>query len=130
MLDGVTYFNCRQHSVWPIILINYNLPPKVHTCCDCILCYSTIPGTVKNLDSYLVLLYDKLEELAEGVSTLDLWEKELFWLHVYLILGFGDYPRISKLTQMKGHNGLHPCQFCRILGICVEGGKAYYVPLY
>ena len=30
-LDGVTYFSRRQHSVWPVILINYNLPPKVRT---------------------------------------------------------------------------------------------------
>lgn len=129
-LDGVTYFSRRKHSVWPVILINYNLPPKVRTRCDRILCYGVIPGTVKNLDSYLVPLHDELEELAKGVSTLDPWEEELFWQHVYLILGFGDYPGISKLTRMKGHNRLHPCQFCEILAVRVEGGKVYYVPLY
>jgi len=31
---------------------------------------------------------------------------------------------------MKGHNGLHPCRFCEILGIRAEGRKVYYVPLY
>ena len=31
---------------------------------------------------------------------------------------------------MKGHNGLHPCQFCEILGVCPEGRKVYYIPLY
>ena len=129
-LDGVTYFSRRQHSVWPVILINYNLPPKVHTRRDRILCYSVIPGTIKNLDSYLVPLYDELNKLAKGVSTLDPWEEELFWQHVYLILGFGDYPGIAKLTRMKGHNGLHPCQFCEIIGIRAEGGKVYYVPLW
>ena len=129
-LDGVTYFSRRQHSVWPVILINYNLPPKVRTRRDRIICYGIIPGTVKNLDSYLVPLHDELEELAKGVLTLDPWEEELFWQHVYLILGFGDYPGIAKLTRMKGHNGLHPCQFCEILGICVEGRKVHYVPLY
>ena len=129
-LDGVTYFSRRQHSVWPVILINYNLPPKVHTHRDRILCYGVIPGTVKNLDSYLVPLHDELEELAKGVSTLDPWEEELFLQHVYLILGFGDYPGIAKLTRMKGHNGLHPCRFCEILGIRVKGGRVHYVPLY
>lgn len=129
-LDGVTYFNRRQHSVWPVILVNYNLPPRVRTRRDRIICYGVIPGTVKNLDSYLVPLQDELGELAKGVSTLDPWAEKLFWLHVYLILGFGDYPGISKLTRMKGHNGLHPCRFCEIIGVRVEGGKVYYVPLY
>ena len=129
-LDGVTYFNRRQHSVWPVILVNYNLPPRVRTRRDRIICYGVIPGTVKNLDSYLVPLQDELGELAKGVSTLDPWAEKLFWLHVYLILGFGDYLGISKLTRMKGHNGLHPCRFCKIIGVRVEGGKVYYVPLY
>ena len=130
LLDGVTYFGRHQHSVWPVILVNYNLPPRVRTRHNHILCYGVIPGTVKNLDSYLVPLRDELSELAKGVSTLDPWAEELFWLHVYLILGFGDYPGIAKLTRMKGHNGLHPCRFCEILGTRAEGGKVYYVPLY
>ena len=129
-LDGVTYFNRRQNSVWPVILINYNLPPTVRTRCNCVICYGIIPGSVKNLDSYLIPLHNELGELAKGVSTLDPWAKELFWQHVYLILGFGDYPGLSKLIQMKGHNGLHPCRFCEILGIRIKGGKTNYVPLY
>ena len=130
-LDGMTYFSRRQHAVWPVILVNYNLPPKVRTHRDRIICYGVIPGTVKNLDSYLVPLRDELNELAkDGVEALDPWTEELFWQHVYLILGFGDYPGISKLIQMKGHNGLHPCRFCEIIGVRAEGGKVYYVPLY
>jgi len=126
----VAYFSRRQHSVWPVILINYNLPPEVRTHHDRILCYGVIPGTVKNLDSYLVPLRDELGDLAKGVKSLDLSAEEYFWQHVYLILGFGDYPGIAKLIRMKGHNGLHPCRFCEILGIRAEGGKVYYVPLY
>ena len=131
-LDGMTYFNRhqRRHSVWPVILINYNLPPRVRTHRNHIICYGVIPGTFKNLDSYLIPLHDELGELAKGATTLDPWAEEMFWLHVYMILGFGDYPGIAKLTKMKGHNGLHPCRFCEILGIHAEGGRVYCVPLY
>lgn len=131
-LDGVTYFSRRQrqHSAWPVILINYNLPPKVRVRRDRVLCYGVIPGTVKNLDSYLVPLRDELTELAKGAETLDPWAQEIFWQHVFLILGFGDYPGISKLTEMKGHNGLHPCWFCEIIGVRAGGKGVYYVPLY
>ena len=129
-LDGVTYFSRRKHSVWLVILINYNLSPTIRTRRDRIICYGVIPGTVKNLDSYLIPLHNELGEFAKGVSMLDPWARELFWQHVYLILGFGDYPGLSKLIQMKGHNGLHPCRFCEIIGIRIEGGKTHYVPLY
>ncbi|KAF9645325.1 hypothetical protein BDM02DRAFT_3101561 [Thelephora ganbajun] len=61
---------------------------------------------------------------------LDLWAEEFFWLHVYLILAFGDYPALAKLMHMKGHNDLCPCQFCEIHGVCAPGVKVYYIPLF
>ena len=85
---------------------------------------------IKNLDSYLTPLYEELAELAKGQATLDPWAEEFFWLHVYLILVFGDYPAIAKVMHMKGHNGLCPCRFCEICGLRPPGGKVHYVPLF
>ena len=84
---------------------------------------------IKNLDSYLIPLYEELAGLAKGKATLDPWAEEFFWLHVYLILAFGDYPAITKLLHMKGHNGLCPCRFCEIHGLRPKGVNVYYVPL-
>jgi len=85
---------------------------------------------IKNLDSYLIPLYEELSRLAKGEATLDPWAEEFFWLRVYLILAFGDYPAIAKLMHMKGHNGLCPCRFCNIHGLRPPGVKVYYVPLF
>jgi hypothetical protein len=130
-LDGCTIFNRRKSSAWPVILINFNLPPKIRTRLRWLLCYAVIPAPsmIKNLDSYLIPLYEELAELAKGKSTLDPWAEEFFWLHVYLILAFGDYPALTKLMHMKGHNGVCPCRFCEIHGLRPPGANVYYVPL-
>jgi hypothetical protein len=85
---------------------------------------------IKNLDSYLIPLYEELARLGKGEVTLDPWAEEFFWLHVYLILAFGDYPALAKLMHMKGHNGLCPCRFCEIHGLRPPGLKVHYVPLF
>ena len=85
---------------------------------------------VKNLDSYLTPLYKELTRLARGERTLDPWAEEFFWLHIFLILAFGDYPALAKLMHMKGHNGLCPCRFCEIHGLRPQGSKVHYVPLF
>ena len=131
-LDGCTIFNRRKHFAWPVILINFNLPPKIRTRLQWLLCYAVIPAPtmVKNLDSYLIPLYEELARLAKGEATLDPWAEDFFWLHVYLILAFGDYLAISKLIHMKGHNGFCPCCFCEIHGLRPPGMKVHYVPLF
>ena len=130
-LDGFPIFNKRNQSAWPIILINFNLPPDVRTHLVHILCYGVIPAptAVKDTDSFLYPLYCELVKLATGISTLDLNEDELFLLRVFLILVFGDMPAIAKVMRMKGHNGFCPCRVCEILGIRHPEGKVYYVPL-
>ena len=86
---------------------------------------------MKDVDSFLVPLYDELAQLSEGVGgVLDLTAHERFILCAYLILLFGDIPAISKLLMMKGHNGYSPCRYCEIKGIRNPGEKANYFPLH
>ena len=132
-LDGFAPFKRRSNSAWPVILFNYNLPPDLRTHLDHILCYGVIPGpkSVKDVDSFLIPLYDELARLSEGVEgTLDLTTHEWFVLRAYLILLFGDIPAISKLLMMKGHNGYSPCRYCEIVGIRNPGEKVNYFPLH
>ena len=131
-LDGFAPFKRRSNSAWPIILFNYNLPPDLRTHLDHILCYGVIPGpkSVKDVDSFLVPLYDELAQLSEGVDgALDLSAEEFFILRAYLILLFGDIPAMSKLLMMKGHNGYCPCRYCEIRGVRAPGEKVNYFPL-
>lgn len=130
-LDGFPIFNKRKFSAWPVILINYNLPPDIRTHLVHLLCYGVIPSpkAVKDIDSFLYPLYRELEKLAKGVTSLDLRSREVFLLRAFLILVFGDMPAIAKVMRMKGHNGYCPCRFCEIRGIRYSTGSIYYVPL-
>ena len=107
------------------------LTPNIQTHLIHLLCYGVIPSpkAVKDMDSFLYPLYHELEELAEGITTLDLWSTELFLLHAFLILVFGDMPAVANVMRMKGHNGFCPCCFCKIHGVCCPPGNIYYVPL-
>ena len=68
-LDGMCPFRRQKNTCWPIIVINYGLPPDVRTHLHNIICTSVIPGpySPKDLNSFLQPLIDKLLELAEGV---------------------------------------------------------------
>ena len=130
-LDGFPIFNKRNLSAWPVILLNFNLPPDIRTHLIHVLCYGIIPSpkAVKDLDSFLYPLHCELETLAKGITTLDLRSREVFLLHAFLILVFGDMPAIAKAMRMKGHNGFCPCRSCEIHGIRYPFGSVYYVPL-
>ena len=41
-LDGCTIFNRQKHSAWPVTLINLNLPPKIRTRLQWLLCYAVV----------------------------------------------------------------------------------------
>jgi len=130
-LDGFPIFNKRNLSAWPVILINFSLPPDIRTHLIHLLCYGVIPSpkAVKDMDSFLYPLYRELEKLAKGITSLDLHSKELFLLRAFLILVFGDMPAVAKVMRMKGHNGFCPCHFCEIHGVRYPTGSVYYVPL-
>ena len=130
-LDGFPIFNKRNLSAWPVILINFSLPPDIRTHLIHLLCYGVIPSpkAVKDIDSFLYPLYHELEKLARGITSLDLRSKELFLLRAFLILIFGDMPAVAKVMRMKGHNGFCPCRFCEIHGVRYPTGSVYYVPL-
>lgn len=130
-LDGFPIFNKRNLSAWPIILINFSLPPDIRTHLIHLLCYGVIPSpkAVRDIDSFFYPLYHELEKLAKGITTPDLRSAELFLLCAFLILVFGDMPAIAKIMRMKGHNGFCPCRFCEIHGVRYPTGSVYYVPL-
>ena len=79
----------RPTSVWPVVLMNYNLPPWLSMKKGFLLLSLIIPGPrkVKNLDTYLALVVDELKILWDGVWAYDGRKTT------------GDIPRVFK---MKG----------------------------
>jgi hypothetical protein len=131
--DGFCPFKRRKQTCWPILLFNYNLPPEVRFSIHRLICAAVVPGPnkPKDFDSFLYPLVQELLELAAGIKTWDSGAAKHFWLRAHLILGFGDYPAMSMLLQMKGHNSIFPCRMCLIEGLRIPDHAAttHYVPL-
>lgn len=138
-LDGFSMFKRRRKgnsTAWPLIIVNYNLPPTIRTHLENVICVGVIPGPkqFKDLNSFLIPLLEELLELDSGVETVDRSadpSNRQFTLRAFLILAFGDIPALSKLLGIKGHNALCPCRACDIWGIKDNrpNSHVYYVPM-
>ncbi|CEL54833.1 hypothetical protein RSOLAG1IB_11778 [Rhizoctonia solani AG-1 IB] len=132
--DGMCPFKRRKNSCWPILLVNYNLPPDERFHIDNLICVGVVPGPKcpADLNSFLQPLVDELLELAHGVAAVDVTTGTLFALRAHLIAIFGDIPAITKILEFIGHNGCFPCRFCYIptvSGPTSGGGFHRYCPL-
>ncbi|KAB5588019.1 Transposase family Tnp2 protein [Ceratobasidium theobromae] len=133
--DGMCPFKRRKHSCWPLILVNYNLPPEIRTHINNTLCVGLIPGpkSPKNLGSFLIPLVEELVELAAGTPAVDYLKGVVFSLRAHILDGFGDIPALSKMLELVGHNGRFPCRLClieAIWGLTANGGTHLYCPLH
>ena len=118
--DGLSLFNVGQFSIWPLVLINLNLPPELRVKKENILLCGIIPGpnSPKDIHSFLQPFIDELLQLEAGVPRVhDGSNESLFTLHAYLCLCSGDLPAIAKMMGLSGHNSYDHCRFCQAPGI-------------
>jgi hypothetical protein len=107
-----------NHSTWPIVMLNYNLPPWLVTKRFFIVLVLLIPGkesvTSDNIDVYLAPLIEELLELWEGVTSTDVsseTENKTFSLRAMLIWYKHDFPAYGLLSGQvtKGYKGCPEC---------------------
>ena len=131
--DGFAPWKRRKYTAWPLLIINYNLPPDKRFHKKHIIALSVIPGPKKpkDVDSFLFPLVEELLELSQGVRAFDASTGHYFRLRAFLILAFGDIPAVSLILKMKGHNGIRSCRSCNIKGLRVPDTDStmHYVPL-
>ncbi|MCO5575686.1 hypothetical protein L7F22_029490 [Adiantum nelumboides] len=74
-MDGVNPFGqcSTTYSVWPVVVVNYNIPPWLTTKKGHLILSLLVPGRykVKNMDVYLQPLVDELKELWSGIEVVD-----------------------------------------------------------
>ncbi len=120
-LDGVNPFGNQSlsHSTWPVVMLNYNLPPWLVTKNFFMMLALIIPGkesvTDKNVDVYMAPLIEELQELWEGVDCLDGSQRnsnaQTFKLHGMLLWTVNDFPAYGLISGQvtKGHRGCPVC---------------------
>ncbi|XP_070042013.1 uncharacterized protein LOC107772820 [Nicotiana tabacum] len=117
--DGFNPFGSMSnaYSMWPVILIPYNLPPWLCMKQSNLLLSLLIPGPKgpgMDIDVYLQPLIDDLKILWEsGIETYDAFTKQNFFLRAFLLWTINDYPAYGILSGWSTKGKL-ACPICHI----------------
>ncbi|WMV45257.1 hypothetical protein MTR67_038642 [Solanum verrucosum] len=102
--DGFQPFRNSKtsHSIWPVVLIPYNLPPWLCMKQENFILSMLIPGPNgpgDAIDTYLQPLIDELKELWKvGIETYDASTRTNFKLHASLLLTINDFTTYGNLS--------------------------------
>lgn len=111
-LDGVNPHSLQssRHSVWPLLMVFYNLPPYLVTKRFFVSLTIIIPGpkspTEETIDTYLQPLVHELKKLWVGVSVVDMSEppsgSHLFKFRGILMWTINDFPAYTLISGQVG----------------------------
>lgn len=103
------------HSCWPVMLVNYNLPPWLCMKRENMMLTLVIPGPRQpgnDIDVYLRPLIEDLKELwISGVEVYDAFKKSMFNLRVILMWTINDFPAYGNLAGCMT-KGKMACPIC------------------
>ncbi|KAF5458750.1 hypothetical protein F2P56_022757 [Juglans regia] len=115
--DGFNPFNniAKPYSIWPVILVAYNLPPWLCMKDPYLMLSLIIPGPKapgNDINVYLCPLIEELISLWEvGVNTYDAFALHSFRLHAALLWTINDFPVYANLSGWNT-NGKMACPTC------------------
>ena len=138
--DGFNPFGNMSHSysMWPVILVPYNLPPWKCMKEPFLMMSLLIPGPHspgKEIDVYLRPLIDELKELwHDGIETYDVSIGQYFKMHAAILWTINDFPAYGMLSGWST-KGYMACPVCNVdtssqslrIKICYMGYH-HYVP--
>ncbi|CAM9000218.1 unnamed protein product [Rhodiola kirilowii] len=112
----------KQHSIWPVMVTPYNLPPWLSMKTRFIWLTILIPGPSnpkKRLDIYLRPFIDDMVHLwSVGVETFDAMRKDCFTMRAALMWTVSDFPAYAMLSGWPTQGKLGcPC--------CMEDTKTF-----
>ncbi|XP_062119368.1 uncharacterized protein LOC133833127 [Humulus lupulus] len=101
--DGFNPFSnmTSMYSLWPVILIPYNMPPWASPNGTNYLMSLLIPGPKspgKDYDVFLRPLIEELKELWEGIEAYDSYEGCMFKLRAAILWTISDFPAYAYLS--------------------------------
>ncbi|KAL3360808.1 hypothetical protein AABB24_013989 [Solanum stoloniferum] len=118
-----------NHSIWPVVLVTYNLPPW-----DCMkdsyfMMPLLIPGPKSpgnDIEVYLQPMIEELKELWDGVETYDAHTKSNFLMRVALMWTINDFPAYGNLSGWSTKGKLAcPCCYKDTQSISLRNKLCY-----
>ena len=115
--DGFNPFGTMSisYSMWPVVLVPYNMPPwrcmkEMFVNLSLLIPGPRAPG--KDIDIYLRPLIEELKELwHEGVQTFDVSTGENFRMHACVLWTINDFPAYGNLSGWST-KGYKACPIC------------------
>ncbi|XP_048599975.1 uncharacterized protein LOC106374078 [Brassica napus] len=108
--------NGEAHSLWPVIVTPYNLPPGMCMKREFLYLSVLVPGPThprKSLDIYLQPLIEELQMLwKDGVEAYDISMKEIFKIRADLMWTISDFSAYGMLSGWTTHGRLS-CPYCQ-----------------
>ena len=102
--DGFSPYRAMNltHSTWPIVLVNYNLPPWLCMKQENLILSTLISGPNSpgnNIDVYMQPLIAELKELWDvGIETYDALTNQNFKLRARMVWTISDFPGYAMLS--------------------------------
>ena len=115
--DGFNPFGnlSTNHSIWPVFVTPYNLPPSLCMKKEFSILTLLIPGhkaPSDDIDIFLAPLVEELNDLwVEGMKAFDSFKQETFTLRVMLLWAIHDFPAYGTLSGCNVH-GYLGCLIC------------------
>lgn len=117
--DGFNPFRTMSlsHSTWPIVLVNYNLPPWLCMKQENLILSTLISGPTSpknSIDVYMQPLMAELKELWDvGVETYDAFTNQNFNLRARVLWTISDFPGYAMLSgwSTKGYLACPICHY-------------------
>ncbi|XP_039115902.1 uncharacterized protein LOC120251450 [Dioscorea cayenensis subsp. rotundata] len=114
--DGFNPFRMMSsnYSVWPVVLVPYNLPPWIGMKQHSFILSMIIPGDkgpTNDIDVFLQPLIEELKKLWEGVETYDASKHQKFHMRAALMWTINDFPAYAYLSGWST-KGKFACPCC------------------
>ncbi|XP_057482036.1 uncharacterized protein LOC130768967 [Actinidia eriantha] len=116
-VDGFNPFGnmSNSYSMWPVILVPYNLPPWLAMKDSFFMLTLLVPGEKQpgiDIDVYMRPMVDELKELWQtGALTYDAFGRECFQMRAALSWTIHDWPAFGDISgwRTKGHYSCYTC---------------------
>ncbi|KAG7548000.1 putative transposase Ptta/En/Spm plant [Arabidopsis suecica] len=117
--------NGEAHSIWPVIVTPYNLPPGMCMKKEYFYLAILVPGPKhpkKSLDIFLQPLIEELQSLwKDGVDAYDVSKNQNFKMRAALMWTISDFPAYGMLSGWMTHGRL-ACPYC------LDETKSHWLP--
>jgi hypothetical protein len=128
--DGVKVFKTRSaFHIWPLFLINNNLPIDERYKKENVLLLGVIPGPnqPKDLDSFLRPMIDEFKALQTGIPEVyNGYTQQYFTLRAFIPFVCADSKGQEALMGVTGLNSYRYCFYCNAWGVH-SGGRGGHV---